>query len=299
LPDAATMLSIAANTATVLAAIIVPFALGLRRRYQRTIGSRRKLVGQIDKLSCNVQTAYVDGLLGPPLFVRKSDNATERVYLTPHAYVQIVADDGDSVVWWAVTTTDKHFKPRFYLPPMSLDDTGWRVQLNKSSFTDLASSPLGVRWEVGARRFRVVESYYFGNPGHYQRYLVAYNDAGVGAVHVDDKRPPINYGDLMSRPEESMTPNDQPILEDYASTFRADRGGTVVNSFGVMRPSAGDAETELLRQWGLGPDLDYIRVLNSTAATLPSWWRINRNPLFPWRMRRQWQRMRREAAHTR
>jgi len=124
------MLGIAANTATVLAAIIVPSALGIRRRYQRTIGSRCELVGQIDKLSCNVQAAYVDGLFGQPLFVRKSDNA-ERVHLTSHAYVKIVADDSDSVIWWAVTTTDKHFKPQFFLPPMTLNDTGWRVQLTK------------------------------------------------------------------------------------------------------------------------------------------------------------------------
>lgn len=295
--DAATMIGAAANIATVLAAIIVPFALFIRRRYQRTIGSRRKLVGQIDKLSCNVQTVYVDGLFGQPLFVRKGDNAVERVYLTPHAYVQVVADENDSVVWWAVTTTDEHFKPRFFLPPMSLNEDGWRVQLNKSNFADLASSPSGARWVVGARRFWFVESYYFGNPGHYQRYLVGHNDAGVGVMHVaHGERLPTVYGDLVSQSGESTEPCDQSILEDYASTFHAERSGTVVNTFGVMRPSPTAAESDLLRKWGLGPDLDYIRVRNSTAARLPSWWWINRNPLFSWRMRRQWRRMRREVA---
>jgi hypothetical protein len=246
-----------------------------------------------------VQTAYVDDLFGQPLFIRKSKQATERIYLTSHAYVQVVVDDSDSVIWWAVTTTDKHFKPQFFLPPMRLDDNGWNVELNKSHFADLESMPLGVRWEVGARRFRFVESYYFGNPGHYQRYLVGYNDAGVGAVHVDDKRPRINYGDLVPRAEESTPPAQQPFFKDYSSDFLPERSGTVVNTFGVMRSSCGDAENELLRQWGLGPDGDYIRVINSTAARLRSWWRINRNPLFTWRMRRQWRRMRREGRRIR
>jgi hypothetical protein len=226
--DAATAIGVAANIATLLAAIVVPTALGVRRRYQRTIGSRRKLVSQIDKLSCNVQTAYVDDLFGQPLFIRKSKQATERIYLTSHAYVQVVVDDSDSVIWWAVTTTDKHFKPQFFLPPMRLDDNGWNVELNKSHFADLESMPLGVRWEVGARRFRFVESYYFGNPGHYQRYLVGYNDAGVGAVHVDDKRPRINYGDLVPRAEESTPPAQQPFFKDYSSDFLPERSGTVV-----------------------------------------------------------------------
>lgn len=292
--DATTTIGVVANIATILAAVIVPTVFGIRRRYQRTIGSRHNLTAQIDRLSCNVQATYVDSLFGSPLFLRNCAKATERVYLTPHAYVQVVVDDSNSVIWWAVTTTDKNFKPQFFLPPMSLDDEGWTVQLNKSNFADVDSSPSGVRWEVGARRFRVVESYNFANPGCYQRYLVGYNDAGIGAVHVDYKRLPVASGDLVPRSEESSALQDQPAVEDYALTIRAERSGTVVNTFGVMRPYSGDTETELLRLWGLGPDREYIRVLNSTAARLPSWWRTNHNPLFTRHMRREWRRMRGE-----
>lgn len=296
-PNTTAAIGTVANIATILTIIILPVAFGAYRLYQRTLGSRRKLAAQLDKLSCNMQAAYIDDLFGHPLFIRKAPAAAERLYRTRHAYVQVVVDNSDSVVWWAVTTTDKHFKPCFFLAPVSLDDTGWNVQLNKSAFADARNTPSSASWDVRARRFSVVESYYFGNPGDYQTYLVGYNDAGIGTIDFgESSRPlPSGYGDLVAPSEDGGTARGVLTPEEYLTAFNAERSGTVVNTFGVVRPWLGDAETELLQLWGLGPDLDYVRVLTSTAARLPSWWRTNRNPLFPRRMRREWRRMKREV----
>lgn len=294
--NASTAIGTITNMATLLAIVVVPTIIAVRKRYQRTIGSRRKLAEQVDKLSCNVQTTYIDTLFGTPLFIRTRGEVTERVYLSPHAYIQVVVDDSESVVWWAVTTQDKRFKPRFFLPPMSLDDNGRSVQLNRSKLAELNAIPESASWDFRARRFSVVESYYFGNPGAYQTYLIGYNDAGVGDIGFGEllHQPLSGYGYLLIPPEDG-TPRDALTSDEYMSTFNVVRGGTVVNTFGVVRPWLGDAEAELLQLWGLGPDLDHVRVLTSTAARLPSWWRINRNPLFPRRMRREWRRMRREV----
>jgi hypothetical protein len=103
-------------------------AVGLYRAatswYRRTIGSRRTLAARLNQLAAGVTTRWVDERLGPPAFVTDfhirpeqaaasapaSLRFSELIYRTKHAWVQILADDNDTVARFSITVTDPHFR---------------------------------------------------------------------------------------------------------------------------------------------------------------------------------------------
>lgn len=240
------------------------------RVYRRTIGSRTALAGQLAKLSCDIRTEFVDQVLGvTPTFLRTRDDLTERVYSTPHAYIQTVADPDGSIVWWAVTTIDKRFKPRITLPPMSSDSRRWSVQLGATRFAQL-DEPSFIRWYIGARRYWYAEGYYFGNPGSYLTYVVSRSDlGGVGEVAFDGRHALAlrthAQGELPSG--ESIIERPQDLEPAAFAPMALVRQGTTINTFGV-----GSSRIDLMRfTWMIGADSDQVRLLRSITVSHPGW----------------------------
>lgn len=56
------------------------------------------------------------------------------------------------------------------------------ASLGNSRFSDVRTwaGPDGRSLNIAARRREYSESYWFGNPGNYQRYVLSHNDAGIG-----------------------------------------------------------------------------------------------------------------------
>jgi hypothetical protein len=164
---------------------------------------RRWLERQLRRIGVGVRVGYVTALIGSPAFTRRigdqsisdetgdkrrSRPATEVVYALQDAFEQVIAiDDGDlddrPVALLAVTQRDLRFRPKLRNRGVFADHRGKpALQLGRATFASLeqavGATPNGLHGWLGARRSGWAESYYFGNPGGYQTFIVALNDAG-------------------------------------------------------------------------------------------------------------------------
>lgn len=118
----------------------------------------------------------------------------ENVYIDRDFYVQALSDKDDTVLAFAVTTRAKRFRPKLAAPGGSWKEPGWvrrvlglggrmipafRVKLLTARLMD-AGQPERVAASMGAHSFGYWESHWLGNPGNYQHYVFAVNDAGAG-----------------------------------------------------------------------------------------------------------------------
>jgi hypothetical protein len=162
------------------AAILAGGYRAIKAILQRTILSRRYLAASLNQLACGTTTEYTDSILGPPAFRRAlpHDNEyEEHIYRTSHAWIQTIVRTADkSVDSFAITVTD----PRFAFPTRELTNNNLDIRLGHTRFSDIEHDPDGYRIWWGANRSLHAESYYFGNPGNYQTYVLARNDAGTG-----------------------------------------------------------------------------------------------------------------------
>jgi hypothetical protein len=121
-----------------------------------------------------MQIEYFVHVLGQPAqYVnhQADEEEVEYVFALPDAYVQAVTDAHGKVGLFAVTTRNKRFHPSLNYHPGGAAEM--QIRLGRTHFSDLADQPSGVRGWIGARRGGYAESYYYGNPGHYQTYIVA------------------------------------------------------------------------------------------------------------------------------
>lgn len=237
--------------------------------YTKTIGSRRVLAGRLNQLAAGVTTRWVEERLGPPTFVAgfpvppdqlatwpRSLALRQLIYRTKHAWVQVLADENDTVVRFSITVTD----PRFRLQVRDLTFYQLSARLGHSSFSDVRSllQPDGRILNIAARRREYCESYWFGNPGNDQRYVLSHNDAGIGRFFFNllSVGGPVwcqdGFFTLIDPPPVQPPPFDP--QSNYGRQFRA---GTAVNTLtvlGARMPPAGMAAPR-------GPDADYVRVL--------------------------------------
>lgn len=121
-----------------------------------------------------------------------------------------------------------------------------KIRLAETRFDELdkpLKKPDKCFYSQGARRFSYYETRWFGNPGHYQTYFVALNDAG----YYDDywKFPYPVQGDNLSA--------DQPEVAAFRSDAR-------INTYGVTAPHF---SVDDLKQVWIGPDHDQVRILGS------------------------------------
>jgi hypothetical protein len=234
-------------------------------------GSRRILTARLNQLAAGVTTRWVEGRLGPPAFVGDfqlppQDAVTsapdqpsvlrELIYRTKHAWIQILADENDAVARFSITVTD----PRFRFKIGGLTFYQLHVRLGHSRFSDVRTwaEPDGRSLNIAARRREYSESYWFGNPGNYQRYVLSHNEAGTGKsdFSIQMAGGPDWCQDGFLRFDDSP-PVSPPAFDPEAPYARQFRAGTTVNTLTVLGP--------LMPPTGLvaprGPDADHVRVL--------------------------------------
>ena len=106
--------------------------------------------------------------------------------------------------------------------------------------------PESAEISVGARPFYMRQYHHFGNPGGYQRYLLAYNDLGTGEVDLGPMGPRSYTTATAQTPQE-------------AAALVAARVNTTANTLGVFPPMSSDFEQ--LWDWP-GVDMDFVRTLH-------------------------------------
>lgn len=207
--------------------------------WHRTIGSRRVVRRQLDGIACGVTLAYLEERLGRPAFRRSYFDLVELSWRLPHAWFCGLVGD-DSLLSFAITVTD----PKFGYDCRHLTFGHLPVTLGRDTLA-AGPEPAKTTVSVGARRAYVTDEHYFGNPGAYQQYLLAYNDQGVGRL----------VADMASTDAASL-----PTAPDPAETARV-RAGTTANTLVVG--AAHDDRT--WRLWGFpGVDGDFVRTLRAT-----------------------------------
>lgn len=134
----------------------------------------------------------------------------EHFFIKPDHYVHVVTDADDTVACFSITARSTGFRPTFTAPNrMALADRirNWRrwrvwprpllkVQLNKTRFAgapQLASSSddddetyVRVYAWMGARAYAYAEAHDFGNPGHYQTFVLSTTSCSP-AEHLDSE----------------------------------------------------------------------------------------------------------------
>ena len=156
----------------------------IRAIYRATpLGRRRRLYKELAKLAPGIQIGYVTEVLGEPAFRNSVGQYTEYVYAKPDCYVQLLADDFESIVLYAVTGRNANFHiptwithARWSPRPQVADSRLGKFTFNEVAGTD--SPPQGISGWLGARRFGYLEAFSYGNPGNYLTYLLGVNDAG-------------------------------------------------------------------------------------------------------------------------
>ena len=241
--------------------------------YHRTLGSRRDLAKRLNQVAAGVTTRYIEERFGAPAFVRPSETpvqrtdmeltgvqATEQVYRTRHAWLQVLTDEHDAVIRFSITVTD----PRFHFQIRDLTVNQLDVKLGHTRFSGVQPNPDGRSLWVGARRHGYSESFYFGNPGNYQRFVLGKNDAGVGGFGYSALPDDISHshqdGFLKIADDGYGPPSPGMPRYDPATPYaRAFRSETTINTLTVLGADYGPMTLANPR----GPDADHVRVLIS------------------------------------
>lgn len=244
------MVADAVGTAASLVALLAA-GYGLlrfaRRLWRHGPGSRRNTTTLLRQVACGVTREHVAALFGPPLLRMRlaTHDVVVRSYRTRHAWLTTYDDDQDTVLAYAITVTDPNFS--FESTAASAEELSVKVGQDRFNSTMVTDDWL---LSIGARRASYTEAFYFGNPGGYQDYVLAYNDAGVGASPWPANLPPLAAGGRYS------SPTTDPLTAEARTAVRAN---LKVNAFAVLGPNAPSELLKVLAPPGV--DLDQVRLL--------------------------------------
>ncbi|WP_143229288.1 ETEC_3214 domain-containing protein [Actinophytocola xanthii] len=195
---------------------------------------RRKAIHreQLLQLSCGISFSRFDDILGVP-YIKSTQNSLPgselpdryiQVYCSPYAYILAAGSNKDeSVHAFAITIRTKKFRlPIIKLTASQIEGVIPSLRISKIE----SALRTGNRLVIGANRFGYAESYYFGNPGFYQTYVLAYNDAGVGVMPISEE-----FHDFSSGPfatlEEGSSHASEPSGIWFNALYRELRPNTI------------------------------------------------------------------------
>jgi hypothetical protein len=182
----------------------------------------------------------------------------ELIYHEKHGWVQVLVDADDAVARFSITVTD----PKFRFSTALLTWGHLQVKLGRSHFSDLPIerfSAEGRSLRIGAHNHEYAESYWFGNPGQYQRFVLSANELGTGdfGYSIEREGGPGYFRTGMLAHEYQPLAGQQPEFDaaaPYALHFRA---ATTINTLTVLGP-AGRPEDLMEPR---GPNSNHVRVL--------------------------------------
>lgn len=258
------------GVAIVLAAFLdytVRGGKGLRGLYRRTPLGRRGLRYQaLGRLAPAAQIEHFTAVLGPPVFRNPGKTYDEFVYIDEDSYGDAIATKEGQVEFYAVTSRTKEFRPRIWGQDVywSLANNSKGLKLGEFTFADfpMKDDPDGIMGWLGARRFHYAECYYFGNPGLYQTYVLAVNDAGwIDPLTVNVL--PIFHGDVLLGSFAGPLGAPSTQLADFLALeeIRTLRRVTKPNTYGVLGPHLGPDQILAMDSLvsSIGPNLDQVR----------------------------------------
>jgi hypothetical protein len=144
-----------------------------KNSYTRTLGLRSDIRKKIYRTSLNVNDEYLRNLLGPPVQGALDGGSGYLNWFLESAMVGIRFSAG-MATRLEITALDNSLR----LALADLPYGQFKGHLGRNTYRECVDhEPTGQVYVLSARRVRYLESYYFGNPGCYLYYALAYNDA--------------------------------------------------------------------------------------------------------------------------
>lgn len=231
----------------VLLSAVITISTGISiliRFYKSTLGYKSVSRNNLSRLAAGVSIDYFKSILGPHVFQKTVDDRREHVFVDKYFYVQAITNADGSVLTFSVTSRIRRFNPALTLGPYSLTGEVVRVRLGKTRFAeiDLLAKPSKLFCALGARRFCYYEEYYFGNPGNYQAFIFAINDAGYR-----------NHPFISGKTAPSL---DNPQVQEF-------RREAIINTYTITAPFV---SSENLEGFRVGADYDQVRIVDGYAG---------------------------------
>lgn len=182
---------------------------------------------KLARLSAEVQIDYFTNLLGGAIYINPSSTGLdEYIFVHPLYYVQaLVQNNTGKVMAYGVTARTEDF-----YPPLIIG-ADRQIAIGEKSFTDLATEitdgnqPDSCYYNLGnTATSYFFESFYFGNPGYYQTYLIGINSSAIyknGQFPDTDNRLNPTCADMKAESLSASYPNSYLVLnadmsiEDY------------------------------------------------------------------------------------
>jgi hypothetical protein len=231
---------------------------GYIKWYNHNLGSRRDLAKRLNELAAGITTQWVEDRFGTPAFIKTFHRTAagrvgaripegqdlklrELIYREKHAWLQVLIDNNGAVVRFSITVTDPKF--RFHIRDLTFGHMA--IKLGRSRFSDLQTwaSPEGRNLRIGAHNYEYAESYWFGNPGNYQHYIISHNEIGTGTFSFSALPHAPNFyqdGNLrIGDPADTHPPKaDMPKFDTDATYAQQFRRETTINTLTILGPQA-------------------------------------------------------------
>ncbi|TDT51740.1 hypothetical protein DFO53_4248 [Enterobacter sp. AG5470] len=141
--------------------------------YQKTHDAffQKKAEDNLHVIYTGTSIKYIESIFGPP--IKESHNKEKQInqylYSFKKFYLQIVFDDSNTVIFYAVTSKDLDFHPSI---PYLNSQLGF-------NFTHYGEDDTFLYSDYSSKFYEYAEYHYLGNPGNYRNFYLAYNPAGV------------------------------------------------------------------------------------------------------------------------
>lgn len=184
---------------------------------------QRRAEDSLVLLNTGVSIQHVKSVFGSPIVEshEKNKKLSEYVYSFKRFYLQVVFNNDNEVVFFAVTSKDKDFHPTVPYLNQSLGETFYALSEHYSENQANYSSKF----------FEYNENIYLGNVGNYRNVYLAFNPAGI------------DYDDIEMLPFDEM-PNPSDEISDR---FRRQ---SYPNTYGVGKILGGRDDNETI--FGVG-----------------------------------------------
>lgn len=214
-----------------------------------SIFPKKGLYEKIDKLNTGAQVAYFDKQIGKPVMIKPWLNKQfpkykEYDYVNDDFFVKSIADETNTVLYYAVTTRKDSFNPT--LPSVF----GENLKLGKTKISDInTAQPESIILDYSAKFLYYHENYDYGGVGSYRYYLIGYSPSECCKEVTDsNNNNQINY----SIPEIVME-KDKDKKERKTQAFRRN---LVPNTYGVISEKASSEFSEQIKK-GYDMGVDY------------------------------------------
>lgn len=221
--------------------------------FANNIFPERGLYKNIEKLNTGAQVAYFDKLIGKPVMIKPWSNEQfpkykEYVYVNDDFFVKSIADETNTVLYYAVTTRRDDFNPKL---PLVFGDN---LKLGKNKMSDInTAQPESSALDYSAKFLYYHENYYYGGIGNYRYYLIGYSPSECCEEVTDSN----NRDDTIYNIPEIVMEKDKDEKERKAQAF----GGSLVpNTYGVISEKASSKFREKIKR-GYDMGVDYLEAV--------------------------------------